>query len=124
MPGTPTERAPALFSLPTVAGHPYIPAVPEVATPTMACRAPRGAVVAYQLARRGMRRVVVLERDALGSGSTSKNAGGVRLQFSTEINVRLSQRSIPKLEAFAADMGVDPQLHQVGYLFLITEERD
>ena len=83
-----------------------------------------GASVAYQLARRGMRRVIVLERDTLGSGSSSKNAGGVRLQFSTEINVRLSQRSIPKLEAFADDMGVDPQLHQVGYLFLITEERD
>ncbi len=83
-----------------------------------------GASVAYHLARRGMRRVVVLERDALGSGSTSKNAGGVRLQFSSEINVQLSQRSIPKLERFAVEMGVDPQLHQVGYLFLITEERD
>jgi len=83
-----------------------------------------GASIAYHLARRGMRRVVVLERDRLGSGSTSKNAGGVRLQFSTEINVRLSQRSIPKLESFADEMGVDPQLHQVGYLFLITEERD
>jgi sarcosine oxidase subunit beta len=66
----------------------------------------------------------VLERDQLGSGSTSRNAGGIRLQFSTEINVRLSQRSLPRLERFAEEMGVDPDFHQVGYLFLITTERD
>jgi sarcosine oxidase subunit beta len=83
-----------------------------------------GASIAYHLATRGVRDVVVLERDQLGSGSTGRNAGGVRLQFSTEINVRLSLRSLPHIENFAAEMGFDPQLHQVGYLFLITEERD
>ena len=83
-----------------------------------------GASIAFHLATRGVRDVVVLERDQLGSGSTGRNAGGVRLQFSTEINVRLSLRSLPRIENFAAEMGVDPQLRQVGYLFLITEERD
>lgn len=83
-----------------------------------------GASVAYHLALRGVRDVVVLERDTLGSGSTSRNAGGIRLQFSTETNVRLSQRSIPMIERFADETGVDPELHQVGYLFLITAERD
>ncbi|TMC29184.1 MAG: FAD-binding oxidoreductase, partial [Chloroflexi bacterium] len=83
-----------------------------------------GASIAYHLAVRGMRDVVVLERDRLGSGSTSRNAGGVRLQFSTEINVRLSQRSLPHWERFEDEMGVDPNFHQVGYLFLITTERD
>lgn len=83
-----------------------------------------GASIAYHLARRGVRDVVVVERDRLGSGSTSKNAGGVRLQFSSEINVRLSQRALPQLERFADEMGVDPQFRQVGYLFLITTDRD
>ncbi|TMC58680.1 MAG: FAD-binding oxidoreductase, partial [Chloroflexi bacterium] len=83
-----------------------------------------GASIAYHLAAKGMRDVVVLERDRLGSGSTSRNAGGVRLQFSTEINVRLSQRSLPHWERFEDEMGVDPNFHQVGYLFLITTERD
>lgn len=83
-----------------------------------------GASIAYHLATRGVRDVVVLERDQLGSGSTTRNAGGVRLQFSTEINVLLSLRSLPRIERFAEEMGVDPQLRQVGYLFLITEERD
>lgn len=83
-----------------------------------------GASIAYHLAARGVRDVVVLESDRLGSGSTSKNAGGIRMQFSTEINVRLSQRSLPRFEAFAEEMGIDPVFHQVGYLFLITAERD
>ena len=83
-----------------------------------------GASIAYHLAQKGVRDVVVLERDRLGSGSTSRNAGGVRLQFSTEINVRLSQRSLPHWERFADETGVDPQFKQVGYLFLITADRD
>jgi sarcosine oxidase subunit beta len=83
-----------------------------------------GASIAYHLGLKGVRDVVVLERDRLGSGSTSRNAGGVRLQFSTEINVRLSQRSLPHWERFADETGVDPQFKQVGYLFLITTERD
>jgi sarcosine oxidase subunit beta len=83
-----------------------------------------GASIAYHLAARGVRDVVVLERDQLGGGSTTRNAGGIRLQFSTEINVRLSLRSLPRLEHFEEEMGVDPHLRQVGYLFLITEERD
>ncbi len=83
-----------------------------------------GASIAYHLAAKGVRGVVVLERDRLGAGSTGKNAGGIRLQFSSEINVRLSQRSLPRLEGFASEFGVDPSFKQVGYLILITAERD
>ncbi len=83
-----------------------------------------GASIAYHLAEKGVRDIVVLDREHLGSGSTSKNAGGIRLQFSSEINVRLSQRSLPRLERFAEEMGVDPEFHQVGYLFLITTDSD
>jgi glycine/D-amino acid oxidase-like deaminating enzyme len=77
-----------------------------------------GASIAYHLASKGVRDVVVLERERLGVGSTSRNAGGVRLQFSTEINVRLSQRSLPHWERFNEEMGVDVGFHQVGYLIL------
>ena len=83
-----------------------------------------GASIAYQLATRGLTDVIVLEKDRIGSGSTTRNAGGVRLQFSTEINVRLSQRSLPHWERFGDEMGVDPAFHQSGYLFLITAEPD
>ena len=83
-----------------------------------------GASIAYHLTQRGIRDVLVLERDRLGSGSTSRNAGGIRLQFSTEINVRMSQRSLPALLRFEEEMGIDPLFSQVGYLFLITSEQD
>ncbi len=83
-----------------------------------------GTSIAFHLTRRGVRDVVVVERERAGSGSTGKNAGGIRQQFSTEINVRLSQRSLPEIERFAELTGVDAAFQQVGYLFLVTEDRD
>src|SRR5438309_5131718 len=83
-----------------------------------------GASIAYHLTKKGVRDILVLERDRLGSGSTGKNAGGIRLQFSSEINVKLSQRSLPHIERFEEEIGTDPRFHQVGYLFLITDDRD
>ena len=54
-----------------------------------------GASVAYHLARRGVTDVVLVERELqLGAGSTGRNAGGVRHQFSHEANIRLSIESI------------------------------
>src|SRR5207302_9989378 len=60
-----------------------------------------GASVAYHLARRGMTDVVLVEREKLlATGSTGRNAGGVRHQFSNEANVRLSIESIALFERF------------------------
>jgi sarcosine oxidase subunit beta len=82
-----------------------------------------GASIAYHLGRRGVRGVVVLEKEPFaGAGSTSKAAGGVRAQFSTPINVRLSMLSVTHYERFAAEMGCDPVFFQVGYLFVVTDE--
>ena len=59
-----------------------------------------GCSIAYHLARRGARDVVVLEREAVGSGTTSKAAGGIRAQFPTETEVRLSQESLRVFRSF------------------------
>jgi len=80
-----------------------------------------GASVAYHLAERGLSDVLVIERGALGSGSTGRSAGGVRQQFSTEANCRLSILSVEKLLRFQDQTGWDPGFHQVGYLFLLTQ---
>ena len=57
-----------------------------------------GASVAYHLARLGVTDVIVLEREKmLATGSTGRNAGGVRHQFSNEANIRLSLESIALL---------------------------
>jgi sarcosine oxidase subunit beta len=80
-----------------------------------------GLSIAYHLAARGQRNVVVLDREsAAGMGSTAKAAGGIRAQFSSEINVRLSQLSIPEFERFPAALGVPAVFHQVGYLWMAT----
>jgi len=83
-----------------------------------------GASVAYHLAVRGVTDVLVVERSALGSGSTGRAAGGVRQQFSTEVNCRLSMLSVQKLLRFEEDTGWDPSFHQVGYLFLLARPDD
>ena len=80
-----------------------------------------GASVAYHLARLGVTDVVILEREKmLGTGSTGRNAGGVRQQFSNEANVRLSIESIAMLERFADEVGHPIDFHQDGYLFLLS----
>jgi sarcosine oxidase subunit beta len=82
-----------------------------------------GASTAYHLAKRGCREVVLLERGpAFGGGATGKCAGGIRYQFSTEINIRLSQLSLPMLEHFADELGQTIDLRWPGYLFLLTDE--
>lgn len=78
-----------------------------------------GASVAWHLARRGQRDVVILDAGSgPGAGSTGRATGGYRAQFSTAINVRLSLRARAKLARFADDTGVDPRYRPVGYLFL------
>src|SRR3954470_9436230 len=80
-----------------------------------------GASVAYHLARRGVTNVLLLEREKLlATGSTGRNAGGVRHQFSNEANIRLSLESIGLLERFADEVGHAIDFHQDGYLFLLT----
>ncbi|HEX3703390.1 MAG TPA: FAD-binding oxidoreductase [Vicinamibacterales bacterium] len=82
-----------------------------------------GASVAYHLARRGITDVVLLEREKmLGTGSTGRNAGGVRHQFSNDANIRLSIESIGLLERFADDVGYTIDFHQDGYLFLLSSQ--
>ncbi len=80
-----------------------------------------GASVAYHLARLGVTDVVIVEREKmLGTGSTGRNAGGVRHQFSNEANIRLSIESIGLLERFADHVGHPIDFHQDGYLFLLS----
>lgn len=80
-----------------------------------------GASVAYHLAMRGVTDVMLLERETqLGTGSTGRNAGGVRHQFSSEANILLSIESIRVLERFKDEIGYDVDLHQDGYLFLLA----
>ncbi|MFC7908044.1 NAD(P)/FAD-dependent oxidoreductase [Streptomyces nigra] len=83
-----------------------------------------GTGIAYHLARAGVPDVVLVERGELASGSTSKAAGGVRAQFSDELNIRLGARSLEAFARFEQDTGYDIGLHRVGYLFLLSTPED
>ncbi|WGX95792.1 FAD-binding oxidoreductase [Nocardioides sp. L-11A] len=83
-----------------------------------------GVSTAYELAAAGVPDVLLLERDQLGSGSTCKAAGGVRAQFSDEVNIALGARSLETFERFGERFGQEIDLHQVGYLFLLDAPDD
>lgn len=84
-----------------------------------------GASAAYHLAQRGIKDVVLLEKDEFfGQGATGRCAGGVRYQFGTEVNIRLSQASLPMLERFPEELGQEVDYRKCGYLFLLTNDAD
>lgn len=83
-----------------------------------------GTSIAFHLAEAGVGGVVLLERDSLGGGSTCKAAGGVRAQFGDATNIALGARSLAAFEDFARRPGQEIDLHQVGYLFLLSRPQD
>ncbi|MFD9072079.1 NAD(P)/FAD-dependent oxidoreductase [Streptomyces lasiicapitis] len=83
-----------------------------------------GTSIAFHLAEAGVRDVLLLERGALGSGSTSKAAGGVRGQFSDAVNIQLGVRSLELFQDFSDRPGQEIDLHREGYLFLLTRPED
>ncbi|HEY5923210.1 MAG TPA: FAD-binding oxidoreductase, partial [Kofleriaceae bacterium] len=83
-----------------------------------------GLAIAYYLARRGLEDVVVLERGYLAEGASGRNGGGVRQQWSTEINIRLMQESVELCRRFAVDVGVNVWFRQGGYLFLARSAKE
>ena len=84
-----------------------------------------GASAAYHLAQRGMKNIILLEKETFfGQGATGRCAGGVRYQFSTEINIKLSIESLPMLERFKDEIGQDVSYKQFGYLLVATNKKD
>jgi sarcosine oxidase subunit beta len=76
-----------------------------------------GLAAAYYLSRGGAE-VTVCEAGSLGSGNTDRSAGGIRAQFSTPVNVKLSLASMDVWDSFEETFGVDIAHRRSGYLFL------
>src|SRR4051812_17372351 len=84
-----------------------------------------GASVAYHLAARGWRDILLLDRSSgPGRGSTGAATGGFRAQYGTPVNIRLSLLARQKLLCFKEETGVDPGYLQAGYLWLATTLRE
>jgi sarcosine oxidase subunit beta len=80
-----------------------------------------GCSLAFYLSRAG-RRVVVIDRGRIGQGATAACAGGIRAQFSTEINIRIGMEAKRVLARFAEETGQSADYRPVGYLFLLTTD--
>lgn len=82
-----------------------------------------GVSVAEHIVRKAPLSVLVLERESeLGTGATARASGGIRHQFSTETNIRLTQLSYPEFVEFADRFGQEIGLRLHGYLFLASSE--
>ena len=78
-----------------------------------------GASVAFHLTERGAKDILILERESVqGTGSTGKATGGVRAQFETEINIKMSLYSLEFFKNWEFDCEYEPR----GYLFFATSE--
>lgn len=98
--------------------------MPESAHVVIAGAGIVGASIAWHLARQGCSDVLLLEREPhQGRGSTGKSMGGVRAQFATDVNIRLSLHSIPFYSRFEEIVGAPCGYKPHGYLFVATCER-
>ena len=79
-----------------------------------------GLSAAWSLRRAGAGPVTLVERGACGQGATARATGGVRTQFGSEVNVRLSLASLPFFRQWSAIHGGDAGYRPIGYLFLAT----
>ena len=82
-----------------------------------------GVSAAFHLAEAGAE-VVLLERDQLASGSTSKAAGGLSAQFSDALNIEIAKRSLAAYKAFEQRPGWEIDYEEIGYLFVLTTETE
>jgi len=98
-------------------------ALPDSATVVVIGGGVIGTSAAFHLSEAGVD-VVLVERRQLGSGSTSRAAGGVRTQFSDVLNIEIAKRSLAAFRDFTRRPGWEIDLKEVGYLFVITREQD
>lgn len=85
-----------------------------------------GCSVAFNLAKKGMKDIVVLEKNFLASGATGRCGAGVRQQWGTHQNCLLARESMRILENISDTLGeqVDIELKQRGYLLLSFSENE
>lgn len=85
-----------------------------------------GCSIAYHMAKKGWKNIILLEKGYLASGATGRCAAGIRHQFGTEINIRLSMESVKRMERLQDELeyDVDIELMQKGYLMLAHSEAE
>jgi sarcosine oxidase, subunit beta len=77
-----------------------------------------GCATSYYLAEEGARDVLLVEQNALASGSTGGSFGGVRQQFSTPLEIEFSKRGLEFWRTCEKVFDSPCPFHEDGYLFV------
>ena len=83
-----------------------------------------GVSIAYNLGKMGARNIVLFEKDLIAEGSTGLCAGGIRRQWTTEINMQFALRSFEIFQHFEEEFGIPCDFRQIGYLFLARDDEE
>ncbi len=85
-----------------------------------------GLSIAYNLAKKGTKNIVVIEKSYITSGATGRCGAGVRQQWGTEMNCRLAMESIKFFETANEELQYDRDVEfkQQGYLILSSSEKE
>ena len=85
-----------------------------------------GCSIAYNLAKKGITDVVLIEKSFLSSGATGRCGAGVRQQWGTKQNCLLARESMRIFENFKdiLEINRDIELKQKGYLLLAYSENE
>ena len=81
-----------------------------------------GCSILYNLASRGLHDTLLLERDILGSGSTGRSSGAVRMHYSNEVHAQMAWKSLDIFRNFAEVVGGQCGFTQTGYMVFAGED--
>lgn len=84
----------------------------------------QGCSIAYNLAKRGQKNIVILEKDTVAHGASGRCGAGFRQQFGTEMNCILARDSVKIFEQLSDELEYDIELNQRGYLILAYTEKE
>lgn len=85
-----------------------------------------GCSIAYNLAKKGIKNIAVIEKNYLASGATGRCGAGVRQQWGTEMNCKLAKKSIEFFETANEELEYDGDIEfkQGGYLIVSSTEKE
>jgi sarcosine oxidase subunit beta len=83
-----------------------------------------GVSIAYYLGKMGAKNIILFEKDLIGMGSTGVCAGGIRRQWSTEVNMVFALKAFKIFQNFKEEFRASPEFHQIGYLFLAGDDEE
>lgn len=99
------------------------PGLPNAADVVIVGGGVMGAATAFYLAQAGVRDVLLLERDALGSGGTGRSMAILRMHYSNEVTVRMAHESRLVIADFERVVGAPSGFVKTGYVLLVAPEQ-